>query len=118
MLDAMYHVAKRVSGWPRERPLGMAGILDAARFATFIACETGSSVKDVSALVLDVPEAERDPCPPAGTRDRRRAARLRTCPNVGAGQVVTYGDRPVLTRSPKSPDLQGCSESVWTQETA
>jgi len=51
-LDAMCHVAKNVSGFPRERVLGMAGILDTARFATFIAWETGSSVKDVSAMVL------------------------------------------------------------------
>jgi malate dehydrogenase len=51
-LDAMCHVAKSVSGWPRERVVGMAGILDASRFATFIAWETGSSVKDVTALVL------------------------------------------------------------------
>src|SRR5207248_5270788 len=51
-LDAMCHVAKNVSGWPKERVFGMAGILDTARFATFIAWETGSSVKDVTALVL------------------------------------------------------------------
>jgi malate dehydrogenase len=51
-LDAMCHVARNVSGWPRERVVGMAGILDASRFATFIAWETGSSVKDVTALVL------------------------------------------------------------------
>src|SRR3954470_13728172 len=51
-LDAMCHVAKNVSGWPRERVVGMAGILDTARFSTFIAWETGSSVKDVTALVL------------------------------------------------------------------
>jgi malate dehydrogenase len=51
-LDAMCHVAKNVSGWPRERVLGMAGILDTSRFATFIAWETGSSVKDVTAVVL------------------------------------------------------------------
>jgi malate dehydrogenase len=51
-LDAMCHVAKRVSGWPRERVFGMAGILDTARFSTFIAWETGSSVKDVTAMVL------------------------------------------------------------------
>src|SRR5919197_1902045 len=51
-LDAMCHVAKNVSGWPRERVVGMAGILDTARFATFIAWETASSVKDVTALVL------------------------------------------------------------------
>jgi malate dehydrogenase len=51
-LDAMCHVAKSVSGWPKERVFGQAGILDAARFATFIAWETGASVKDVTALVL------------------------------------------------------------------
>src|SRR5437773_11768792 len=51
-LDAMCHVVKNVSGWPRERVFGMAGILDTARFSTFIAWETGSSVKDVGAMVL------------------------------------------------------------------
>ncbi|MGH3022786.1 MAG: malate dehydrogenase [Gaiellaceae bacterium] len=51
-LDAMCHVAKNVSGWPRERVFGMAGILDTARFSTFIALETGASAKDVTAVVL------------------------------------------------------------------
>ena len=51
-LDAMCHVAKNVSGWPRERVFGMAGILDTARFSTFIAEETGASAKDVTAMVL------------------------------------------------------------------
>jgi malate dehydrogenase len=51
-LDAMCHVAKRVSGFPKERVFGQAGILDSARFRTFIAWETGASVKDVQAVVL------------------------------------------------------------------
>jgi malate dehydrogenase len=51
-LDAMCHVAKNVSGFPKQRVLGQAGILDAARFRTFIAWATGSSVKDVTAMVL------------------------------------------------------------------
>ncbi len=51
-LDAMCHVAKSASNWPRERVIGMAGILDTARFSTFIAWETGTSVKDVTAVVL------------------------------------------------------------------
>jgi malate dehydrogenase len=51
-LDAMCHVAKNVSGFPKERVFGQAGILDAARFRTFIAWATGSSVKDVTAMVL------------------------------------------------------------------
>jgi malate dehydrogenase len=51
-LDAMCHVAKNVSGHPKERVFGMAGILDTARFSTFIAWETGASAKDVTAMVL------------------------------------------------------------------
>ena len=51
-LDAMCHVAQAVSGFPKERVVGMAGILDTARFSAFIAWETGSSVKDVQAMVL------------------------------------------------------------------
>jgi malate dehydrogenase len=51
-LDAMCHVAKDVSGFPKERVFGQAGILDSARFRTFIAWESGSSAKDVAAMVL------------------------------------------------------------------
>ena len=51
-LDAMCHVAKSVSGFPKERVVGQAGILDTARFRAFIAQEVGASVKDVQALVL------------------------------------------------------------------
>jgi malate dehydrogenase len=51
-LDAMCHVAKTVSKLPKERVFGQAGILDTARFRTFIAWETGASAKDVHALVL------------------------------------------------------------------
>jgi malate dehydrogenase len=51
-LDAMCHVAKNVSRWPKERVFGMAGILDTARFSSFIAWETRASVKDVTAMVL------------------------------------------------------------------
>jgi malate dehydrogenase len=51
-LDAMCHVAKAASGFPKERVFGMAGILDTARFRTFIAWETGMSDRDVQAVVL------------------------------------------------------------------
>jgi len=51
-LDAMCHVAKNVSGWPKERVFGMAGILDTARFSTFIAWAANASVKEVTAMVL------------------------------------------------------------------
>jgi malate dehydrogenase len=51
-LDAMCEVARRVSGFPRERVFGMAGVLDAARMRYFIAAELGVSVEDVDAFVL------------------------------------------------------------------
>jgi malate dehydrogenase len=51
-LDAMCHVAKHASGFPKERVFGMAGILDTARFRAFIAWETGASAKDIQAMVL------------------------------------------------------------------
>jgi malate dehydrogenase len=51
-LDAMCHVTLDVSGFPRQRVVGMAGILDSARFRTFLAWELGVSVQDVTGFVL------------------------------------------------------------------
>ncbi|MGK5089570.1 malate dehydrogenase [Bdellovibrionota bacterium FG-2] len=51
-LDAMCHVAMTASGFPRERVLGMAGVLDGARFRSFIARELDVSVEDVQAFVF------------------------------------------------------------------
>jgi malate dehydrogenase len=51
-LDAMCQVALRTSRFPRERVLGMAGVLDSARFRTFIAMELGVSVENIHALVM------------------------------------------------------------------
>ncbi len=51
-LDAMCHVAMEASGFPKERVIGMAGVLDGARFRTFIARELNVSVEDVQAFVF------------------------------------------------------------------
>jgi len=51
-LDAMCHVALETSGFPRERVVGQAGVLDTARYRTFIAQELNVSVRDVFAMVL------------------------------------------------------------------
>lgn len=51
-LDAMCHVALTAAGFPAQRVLGQAGVLDSARFRTFIAMELGVSPKDVNAFVL------------------------------------------------------------------
>lgn len=96
-LDAMCHVAKAVSGLPKERVFGQAGILDTARFATFIAWETGCSVKDVTALVLGGHGDQMVPIVSATTvggvplqklvpQDRIDAMVQRT--RVGGGEIV------------------------------
>ena len=51
-LDAMAHAAYKISGFPRNRVMGMAGVLDSARFRAFIAQELKVSVEDVTAFVL------------------------------------------------------------------
>ena len=51
-LDVMCYVAMEASGFPRERVIGMAGVLDTARFRSFIARELDVSVEDIQALVL------------------------------------------------------------------
>ncbi len=51
-LDAMAQLAFKVSGFPKQRVMGMAGVLDTARFRTFIAQELNVSVRDVQAFVL------------------------------------------------------------------
>ena len=97
-LDAMCHVAKNVSGLPKERVFGQAGILDTARFRTFIAWETGASVKDVQALVLGGHGDQMVPVVSATTvggvpltklvaQDRIDAMVTRTA--KGGGEIVT-----------------------------
>ncbi len=51
-LDVMTYVAWKISGFPKHRVMGMAGVLDAARFRSFIAMELNVSVEDVNAFVL------------------------------------------------------------------
>ena len=51
-LDAMCHVAHQTSGFPKERVIGMAGVLDSARFRAFIAMELNVSVENTHAFVL------------------------------------------------------------------
>jgi malate dehydrogenase len=51
-LDAMCHVAFDAAGFPRERVIGMAGVLDSARFRAFVAMELDVSAEDVHAMVL------------------------------------------------------------------
>lgn len=98
-LDAMCEVARRVSGFPRERVFGMAGVLDSARMRYFIAAELGVSVEDVDAFVLGghgdtmVPLPRYStvngiPLPDLLAADRIEAINERT--RKGGGEIVNY----------------------------
>src|SRR4051812_49566155 len=63
-LDAMCQAVYRLSKFPRERIIGMAGVLDSARMRTFIAMETGVSVENLPAFVLGGAGAPQGPLPP------------------------------------------------------
>ncbi|NWF91561.1 MAG: malate dehydrogenase [Syntrophaceae bacterium] len=62
-LDTMTYLAYKKSGFPRERVMGMAGVLDTARFRAFIAMELGVSVEDIQALLLGGHGDEMVPLP-------------------------------------------------------
>jgi malate dehydrogenase len=98
-LDAMCEVARRVSGFPRERVIGMAGVLDAARMRWFIADELKVSVQDVDAFVLGghgdtmVPVSRYAtvngiPLPQLLAADRIAAINDRT--RTGGAEIVNY----------------------------
>ena len=92
-LDAMCHVAKNVSGWPKERVFGMAGILDTARFSTFIAWETGMSIKDVTAMVLGGHGDQMVPVVSATTVGGIPPQARRRGPDPGDGRADREGRR-------------------------
>ncbi|MDQ6767946.1 MAG: malate dehydrogenase [Candidatus Eremiobacteraeota bacterium] len=96
-LDAMCEVARRKSGFPRERLLGMAGVLDSARFSSFIAAELGVSVDNVTAFVLGGHGDQMVPLPRFSTvagipitelMDRATIDRLVKRTASGGGEIV------------------------------
>ena len=96
-LDAMCHVAKAISKLPRERVVGMAGILDTARFRAFIAWETGASIKDVQTMVMGGHGDQMVPVvsattvggvPLAELTSKARIAKMVQRTRVGGGEIV------------------------------
>lgn len=62
-LDTMAHLARKVSGFPKARVVGQAGVLDSSRYRTFIAMEAGVSVEDVQAMLMGGHGDEMVPLP-------------------------------------------------------
>jgi len=62
-LDAMTYLARQTTGFPKHRVVGQAGVLDAARYRTFIAMEAGVSVEDVQAMLMGGHGDEMVPLP-------------------------------------------------------
>jgi malate dehydrogenase len=98
-LDVMSYVAMKVSGFDRRRVFGMAGVLDAARFRTFIAMELNVSVEDVNAFVLGGHGDSMVPLPRYSTvagipitelMDRATVDRLVKRTRDGGAEIVNY----------------------------
>ncbi len=111
-LDAMCEVARRVSGFPRERVIGMAGVLDAARMRWFIAEKLNVSVEDVDAFVLGghgdtmVPlprYATVNGIPPAAAPRRPRPSRRSTIARRTAAPRSSTTTRPAPPTTRRAP---------------
>src|SRR5215469_1713906 len=98
-LDAMAQAAYKISGFPRERVIGMAGVLDSARFRTFIANELNVSVENVTAFVLGGHGDTMVPLPRYSTvagipitdlMDESTIARLVQRTRDGGAEIVKY----------------------------
>ncbi len=120
-LDVMAWVAKETTGFPRERVVGMAGVLDTARFRSFIALELDVSVEDVQALVLGghgdsmVPLVSTVsvggiPLPQLLPRERIDALVERT--RKGGGEIVNLLKDGSAYYAPSSAVVQMCESIV------
>src|SRR5438552_19092494 len=98
-LDAMAQAAYKMSGFPRERVIGMAGVLDSARFRAFIAAELKVSVENVTAFVLGGHGDTMVPLPRYSTvagipntelMDRATVDRLVQRTRDGGAEIVKY----------------------------
>jgi malate dehydrogenase len=96
-LDAMVTLMKRVTGFPKERVVGMAGVLDSARYRTFLAMELGVSVQSVQAMVLGghgddmVPVRSATTCggvPVADLMTEERLAEIEERTRKAGGEIV------------------------------
>jgi malate dehydrogenase len=120
-LDVMAYVAKEVTGFPRERVVGMAGVLDTARFRCFIAMELNVSVEDVQALVLGghgdsmvpiVSTVSVGGIPLTQLLDRERIEAIVERTRKGGGEIVGLLKTGSAYYAPSSAAVQMCESIV------
>jgi malate dehydrogenase len=124
-LDVMSWVAKEITGFPRERVLGMAGVLDTARYRSFLALELDVSVRDIQAMVLGghgdtmVPlisytSVSGIPITQLMSRDKLDAIVDRT--RSGGAEIVKYLKTGSAYYAPSSAAVQMCEAIVNDQK--
>ena len=124
-LDVMSYVAKEVTGFPRERVLGMAGVLDTARYRSFIAEALDVSVRDIQAMVLGghgdtmVPlisytSVSGIPVTQLMSRERLDAIVERT--RAGGAEIVKHLKTGSAYYAPSSAAVQMCEAIVRDQK--
>ncbi len=123
-LDVMAYVTLKTTGFPRERVIGMAGILDTARYRSFIALELDVSIKDIQALVLGghgdtmVPLASyTSVCgfPLTQLLSKERIAALVERTRKGGGEIVAYLKSGSAYYAPAAAATQMCEAIVKNQ---
>ncbi|HJU65842.1 MAG TPA: malate dehydrogenase [Gemmatimonadaceae bacterium] len=124
-LDVMCYVAKSVTGFPRERVLGMAGVLDTARYRSFLAEALDVSVQDIQAMVLGghgdtmvplVSYTTVSGIPVTQLLDRKRLEEIVDRTRNGGAEIVKYLKTGSAYYAPSSAAVQMCESIVKDQK--
>ncbi len=120
-LDAMSYVAMKVTGFPRERVLGMAGVLDTARYRSFLAEALDVSVEDIQAMVLGghgdtmvplISYTTVSGIPVTQLLDRTALDQIMTRTRNGGAEIVKYLKTGSAYYAPSSAAVQMCEAIV------
>jgi malate dehydrogenase len=124
-LDVMCYVAKSVTGFPRERVLGMAGVLDTARYRSFLAEAMDVSVQDIQAMVLGghgdtmvplVSYTTVSGIPVTQLLERKRLDEIVDRTRNGGAEIVKYLKTGSAYYAPSSAAVQMCEAIVKDQK--
>ena len=124
-LDVMCYVAKKVTGFPRERVIGMAGVLDTARYRSFLAEALDVSVKDIQAMVLGghgdtmvplVSYTTVSGIPITQLLDRKTIDAIVDRARNGGAEIVKYLKTGSAYYAPSSAAVQMCEAIVLDQK--